>query len=913
MNDYKKTLNMPKTSFSMKANLAINEPKVQEFWLTNDIYQKVLAKNRDKKPFVLHDGPPYANGSIHIGHALNKILKDFIISYFNMNQHYAPYIPGWDTHGLPIEVALMKKIKLKDLSVPEQWMKCEEYARTQKDIQMKQFMRLGMFSDFRDIYLTLDHNFMIDQLKLFETMYKQKYVYQDFKPVYWSWSSQTALAESEIEYGDAVSPAIFVKMYVKYTALFNNKKTCFVIWTTTPWTLLANQAIAINPDVDYQLVELADEQLVIAKNLVDKVMEKVEIKDYRKGKVYSPKELEGVIYHSPINQFENPIILAEYVSTNDGTGLVHNAPGFGLDDYYACKKYGINAIVNIDDYGRFNENVALPHLVGVFYTDANEGIIDQLKTNHNLLHYETITHSVAHDWRTKKPLMYRATLQWFVSVINALPTILNSLENDVTSPNKASLNHIREMVSNRKEWCISRQRNWGVPIPIIFDENKQPINNDEQLRHTIELLDKNGIESWYKEDVSFFLLPQYKNDGKKYFKEKDIMDVWFDSGSSYSILKRHNLPYPTDLYLEGYDQYRGWFNSSIITGCILHRQSPYKTLVAHGMVLDKNGNKMSKSKGNVTDPQEVVSKYGADILRLWIAISDYQADVRISDEHLKQVSDMYRKLRNTLIKYSLSILDGFDVNNDFQINLRNEDYYIVNHARSVLLEINKKYESYKFNDVIKLINKFTQDLSSWYFEYIKDSMYCLNKDDIVRKQIQTAVYFVLKNFLVALTPIIPHSTEEAYQAFTMIKDKKESIRQEDFFNTDTDFPFINKELSMLDNFFSIKDEINAVLEEARKNGVINTNNEAHLTIAEKMLTNDQLKLYPSLLKQWFMVAEVTYGDQTKVVNANYKKCLRCWNYFAPEKMKNDEIDLGCYEILKESNLLDENDNLKESV
>lgn len=894
--DYKSTLNMPKTNFEMKANLNKKEPQIQAQWIQNKIYEKLLEKNKNNPTFILHDGPPYANGSIHIGHALNKILKDFIVSYKNMNGFYSPYIPGWDTHGLPIEVALSKKKNLNNTSVVERRELCKNYALEQIDIQKNQFMRLGMTSDFNSKYLTLDHSFEIDQLKLFANMFEKGFVYQDFKPVFWSWSSQTALAESEIEYGDRQSPAIYVKMQAVDIKTKNNNKTSFIIWTTTPWTLPANKAIAIHPETKYAVVQTKDENYIVATNLVSSWTKEVKIEEYQIIDEYDAKQLENKLYISPITKQKVPIILADYVSSNDGTGLVHNAPAYGLDDYYACKKYNIESEVNIDQYGKYNSFVDDDELNGMFYEEANEVIINRLKNDGNLLDYKTITHSVAHDWRTKKPLMFRATKQWFVSVAGILPSILKTLDNDVQSTSLRGIERMREMVVNRKEWCISRQRVWGVPIPMIFDEDDNVIDDIQQIKHTIEVLNQKGVNAWFSEDVSVFLLDKYKNDGKNYKKEKDIMDVWFDSGSSYSILNRNNLPYPADMYLEGYDQYRGWFNSSIITGTILNNKAPYKFLLAHGMVLDGDGFKMSKSKGNVVDPLSVCDVYGADVLRLWVASSDFLNDCRISDDILKQVAETYRRIRNTLFKYSLSILDGFNPDTSFTYNVRQEDLYVLNQFNDMYQKVVKAYDNYEFGDVIKLFNKFVLDLSSWYFENIKDDMYCLEWNNPVRTQIQSTVYFILKHSLTALTPIIPHTTEEAYSH--LVGSKKESIKLEEFYKQQ-EFKF-SGDFSNVSAFFEIKDVIFNELENARKNNVLKKNNEALVHIDESLIKSDYLKNNPKLLAKWFNVAKVKLANKNYIENANFKKCLRCWNHYEDDLMHDEEISKRCFEIISKS-------------
>ncbi|MCV3728745.1 isoleucine--tRNA ligase [Ureaplasma miroungigenitalium] len=895
MKDYKSTLNMPQTAFEMKANLNTKEPVIQQEWLDKAIYQQRLLMNAQNKSYVLHDGPPYANGNIHIGHALNKILKDIIIASKNMQGFYAPYIPGWDTHGLPIEVALAKKVKLNNLSVNERRDLCAKYALEQVANQTKQFMRLGLFADFKEHYLTLNHDFQIDQLQLFLVLMQKGYVYQDFKPVFWSWSSQSALAESEIEYNDRQSHAIYVAMPCVPDADFDDQ-TAYVIWTTTPWTLPANQAICIHPYLTYALVQVGAMKYIIAANLVDAWTASLGYTDFRILKTFKAHELENKQYYSAYNKQICPIIMDEYVSDTDGSGLVHNAPGFGLEDYYACKKYDIKARVMIDQFGKYNQEVDNQDLVGVFYEDANAVILESLKADDLLLDHKVITHSVAHDWRTKKPVMYRATKQWFVSVQNAKDDIIKTLENDVVTKNPRGIERIKEMIINRKEWCISRQRVWGVPIPMIFDQDDNPIYDDELTAHIIQVLDEKGLNAWFNEDVSIFLTPKYKNTQKTYYKEQDIMDVWFDSGSSYSILQRANLNYPADLYLEGYDQYRGWFNSSLITGTIFKNKSPYKTLLAHGMVLDGNGLKMSKSKGNVTDPLDVCQKYGADVLRLWVSNIDYENDSRISDDILKQTAEIYRRIRNTLFKYSLSVLADFNPSTDYTTDLRQEEYYVLNEFKKMYLACVQAYNDFNFMEVIKNVNKFILELSGWYFDLIKDSLYCLKPADSVRKQIQSCVYFILKNALILLTPIIPHTCEEAYQHLNA-NDKKASVKLENFLTADEFMLIEESMIKHVNFFFDIKDTYFALLEQARKNKIINKNNEAIVFVNQDTIKCDVLKKQPETLARWLNVAQVVYTNRDEVAHSGFLKCQRCWNYFEHLDEKHDDICVRCAAVL----------------
>ncbi|MGL4950590.1 MAG: isoleucine--tRNA ligase [Mycoplasma sp.] len=886
MQDYKNTLLMPTTSFEMKADLKTKEPKLQSWWIENSIYQKTLTKNSKLPTFTLHDGPPYANGNIHVGHALNKILKDIIVRYKSMSGFNTVFIPGWDTHGLPIENAISKKDKNFELnqSAIERRKQCRAYALEQVEIQKNQFKRLGLACDFKQTYKTLDESFVLDELNLFKILVEKELVFQDFKPVYWSWSTKCALADAEIEYADVTSPSIYVAF-----DLVEDTKTKFIIWTTTPWTLPSNLAIAANPELEYSYVQVEDCTYVVASNLVEKISKELEWKNFNVKKTVIGKELENKLYNHPWIKRTSPIILAEYVSAEDGTGLVHNAPGFGLDDYYACRKYGIDVYCPIDDFGKFNSSINDPELENVFYTKANEIILNRLIDSNNLLKRIDIVHSVAHDWRTHKPVMYRATKQWFINIAKVSKVICNSLETDVSSLNKKTIERIKEMISKRQEWCISRQRVWGVPIPMIFDKDNNAIYDPKLIEHIISIIKKEGVDIWFEKDVNYFI-PDWMDKTQTYFKEKDIIDVWFDSGSSFNVLKHHNLPYPADMYLEGTDQFRGWFNSSAINGAIQHNQVPYKFLLQHGFTLDEKGFKMSKSKGNVIDPLKVCDEHGADILRLWVASSEYSSDQRFGNSIIKQISETYRKLRNTLFRYSLSNLFDFDSQKDFQQKLRVEDYYVLNQLETNLEKIKTAFDNYNFIDALKIITNFTNNLSQWYFDIIKDDLYCSNANDINRKCIQTTLFIIVKSLIIALTPIIPHTCEEAYQSLDF-KNKLESVALETW--PTIDIKIDNTNFEELDKFFELKSEIYTELEKARQETKIKKNNEALVTLPKTV------NIDPKKLKKWLNVADVKInGNSIIVENSNYAKCLRCWNHFSSDDMCNEEICNRCCKVLK---------------
>ncbi len=898
--EYKDTLIMPQTAMEMKANLPQKEPQIQAFWKTHHIYQKLLQKNAHQPQFTLHDGPPYANGNIHIGHALNKTLKDIIVRYKSMSGFSTHFIPGWDTHGLPIENAIAKidqNFEKGHLSAVAKRQQCKAYALEQVAIQQAQFASIGLLTDFHEKYLTLDTSFETHELQLFLEMVKQNIVYQDYKPVYWSWSSLSSLADAEIEYADVRSPSIYIAFKVCESAkLWGLENVNLIIWTTTPWTIPANLAIAVNPHFTYIIFKAQDQYYIVAEDLMAQVVEALAMKDVTIIQKIPGTSLELIQYEHPLNHRHNPVILAEYVTNDSGTGLVHNAPGFGLDDYYACKKYQIDVYCPIDDRGCYDHSINDTELEGMFYLDANKIIGDRLAACGALLALKFITHSAAHDWRTKKPVMYRATKQWFVNIKALHPQILKTLSDDVTSSVPKTIERIKEMVLNRDEWCISRQRVWGVPIPIIFDAQKQPLLDIELITHIIDILAREGTDVWFEKDATYFLTDKYLASTQTFTKETDILDVWFDSGSSFGVLKQHHLNFPADLYLEGSDQFRGWFNSSLICATILNGQAPYKFLLQHGFTLDEKGNKMSKSLGNTIAPLDVFKEYGADIFRTWVATSDYSIDTRFGFNILKQTSETYRKIRNTLFRYTLSNLHDFDETLHLQSTLALEDEYILYSLNEVLQKIIYAYDHYKFIDVIKTINNFTIELSQWYFDIIKDALYCEEVHAIRRRQIQTVLFHILNSLLIALTPIMPHTCEEVYQLFEK-NHKCESIALEDFVST-IPCHIEAADVKAFEEFFILKDQIYGELENLRNQNIIKKNNEASVFLPKAMMKN--ISFSETQMQLYLNVAQVVLidDDQLVIKNEGLKKCVRCWNHFHDSQMATDELCCRCQRVVK---------------
>ena len=725
--NYKDTLLMPKTDFEMRGNLPKKEPKYVERWQENDMYNKVIQQNEGKDSFVFHDGPPYAIGNMHMGHMLNKVIKDVICRYKNMNGFYTPYIPGWDTHGLPIENAIQKLgVNRKEMPTAKFREKCDAYAHEQVNKQMSQLIRMGTFADYKHPYLTLQHEFEARQIEVFAKMAMDGLIFKGLKPVYWSPSSESALAEAEVEYHDIKSPTIFVKFQVKDGKGILDNDVNFVIWTTTPWTIPANLAICLNASYNYALVETEKGKLIVLDTLVDELMAKFEITDYKVVNHYKGSELEYITCQHPLYDRESLVILGDHVTADSGTGCVHTAPGFGADDFFVGQKYNLPAYCNVDEHGCMMEDCG-EWLAGQYVDDANKTVTMKLDEIGALLKLEFITHSYPHDWRTKKPIIFRATDQWFCSLDKIRDKLLSEIDN-VNWLNEWGHIRIYNMIRDRGDWCISRQRTWGVPIPIFYCEDGTPIIEQEVFDHISELFREHGSNVWFERDEKDLLPEGYTNEHSPngiFKKEKDIMDVWFDSGSSHTgVMVERGFNYPVDLYFEGSDQYRGWFNSSLIIGVAAHGKAPYKTVLSHGFVLDGKGNKMSKSLGNTVDPIKLVNQYGADIVRLWATSVAYQQDVRISDEIMKQVAEGYRKIRNTM-RFVLGNLNDFKESDLVEIkDLPGVDQYMLAKLNELMKAYDEAYANYDFATANQeILNYFTNTLSSFYMDFTKDILY----------------------------------------------------------------------------------------------------------------------------------------------------------------------------------------------
>jgi len=767
--NYKDTLLMPKTDFEMRGNLPKKEPKYVERWQENDMYNKVIQQNEGKDSFVFHDGPPYANGNMHMGHMLNKVIKDVICRYKNMNGFYTPYIPGWDTHGLPIENAIQKLgVNRKEMPTAKFREKCDAYAHEQVNKQMEQLIRMGTFADYKHPYLTLQHEFEARQIEVFAKMAMDGLIFKGLKPVYWSPSSESALAEAEVEYHDIKSPTIFVKFQVKDGKGILDNDVNFVIWTTTPWTIPANLAICLNASYNYALVETEKGKLIVLDTLVDDLMAKFEITDYKVVNHYKGSELEYITCQHPLYDRESLVILGDHVTADSGTGCVHTAPGFGADDFFVGQKYNLPAYCNVDEHGCMMEDCG-EWLAGQYVDDANKTVTMKLDEIGALLKLEFITHSYPHDWRTKKPIIFRATDQWFCSLDKIRDKLLSEIDN-VNWLNEWGHIRIYNMIRDRGDWCISRQRTWGVPIPIFYCEDGTPIIEQEVFDHISELFREHGSNVWFERDEKDLLPEGYTNEHSPngiFKKEKDIMDVWFDSGSSHTgVMVERGFNYPVDLYFEGSDQYRGWFNSSLIIGVAAHGKAPYKTVLSHGFVLDGKGNKMSKSLGNTVDPIKLVNQYGADIVRLWATSVAYQQDVRISDEIMKQVAEGYRKIRNTM-RFVLGNLNDFKESDLVEIkDLPGVDQYMLAKLNELMKAYDEAYANYDFATANQeILNYFTNTLSSFYMDFTKDILYIEDANSPRRRQVQTVLYHHAKTMMKLLSTVLVFTSEELHDHF----------------------------------------------------------------------------------------------------------------------------------------------------
>ena len=901
--DYNRTLNLTKTDFPMRANLPQREPEMLKGFEESQIYDKLMEKNKGKPNYTLHDGPPYANGNIHMGTALNKVLKDIIIRHKNMSGFYAPYIPGWDTHGLPIELKALKKdgVNPATISAVELRKLCREFAESFIASMTQQFKRLGVIGDFENPYKTLRPAFEAKQIEVFGEMAKKGYIYKGLKPVYWCTECGTALAEAEIEYEDDPCYSIYVKFNVTddkgvFSGMgIDPKDVYFVIWTTTTWTLPGNVAICLGPNYEYTLVKTGGQYLVMAKDLVGAAMKDAKIDDYETVGSFLGSDLEYIKTAHPFLDRESLVIVGDHVTLESGTGCVHTAPGHGVEDFEVCQNYkDIPVIVPVDSEGKLTELAG--EFAGLSTDDANKAIAKKLDETGHLFALVKIVHQYPHCWRCKKPILFRATEQWFCSVDGFKDQAIEAISGVNWIPEWGE-ERIKGMVRDRSDWCISRQRTWGVPIPILYCKDcGKPIVNDQTIRAISDLFRAEGSDAWYTKDPSEFLPADVACECgcHSFTKETDIMDVWFDSGVSHAAVidEREELHFPADLYLEGADQYRGWFQSSLLTSVAYKGVAPYKNVCTHGWVVDGEGKKMSKSLGNGVAPEDIIKQYGADILRLWVASSDYHADIRISPDIMKQLSEGYRKIRNTA-RYILSNLADFTPETDMVPveKMPELDLWAIHALNELIAKAEAGYNSFDFHVVYHAIHNFcVVDMSNFYLDIIKDRLYCEKADSLERRSAQSAIYMILSALTRLVAPILAFTSEEIWAAMPhLASDDTGSVLFNDMpkpieLHTDESF------LAKWDRIHQVRDEVNKALEGKRNEKVIGKSLEAKVILHCSGELASFLETVKDELAAAFIVSQVELSDgagetasdmeglSITVQKADGEKCERCWAY-----------------------------------
>ena len=903
--DYRETLNLPRTDFKMKANLVQREPEFLKRWEQMKIYQKLMKEREGAPLFILHDGPPYANGNIHMGHALNKILKDFVLKSKSMEGYRTPYVPGWDCHGLPIEHQVDKQLGAKKREMTKDQIRkmCRSYAEKYINIQREEFKRLGVFGDWDNPYITMDYRYEADIVRELGKVFERGLAYRGLKPVYWCINCVTALAEAEVEYGDHTSTSIYVKFRAKegFDKAFGvsfDKPAYVLIWTTTPWTLPANLAVALHPEFFYVAVDVGDEIWILAEGLLEECLGKFGVEGKVLAKVKG-SALEGLKCDHPFEPRESVIILADFVTLVQGTGCVHIAPGHGEEDYQVGLKYGLDVYNPVDDEGRFDDTVS--YFKGENIWDANPKVVELLREKGLLILEEEITHSYPHCWRCKKPVIFRATPQWFISMEKGdlRKKALAEIERVRWIPSWGQV-RIREMVSQRPDWCISRQRAWGVPITVAYcSKCGHLIATKELFERVAELTEREGADVWFTRDVKEFLpdgfrCPECGSDSFR--KEMDILDVWFDSGVSHAAVleRREDLRWPADLYLEGSDQHRGWFQSSLLESVATRDRAPYEMVLTHGFVVDGQGRKMSKSLGNVISPQQVIKRYGAEILRLWVAAEDYTEDVRLSDEILKRLVEAYRKIRNT-VRFMLANLYDFNPEKD-SLNfpdLMEMDRWIVTKFSKLAQKIMDAYDEFQFHRVYHLTLQFINvHLSSLYLDVVKERLYIHGAESFERRSAQTAIYYMVKNMIKLLAPILSFTMEDAWDHLPRMSGDRESVHLE-LFPKREDL-FVDEDVeSRWDRLCDVRNEVTRALEIARNEKLIGHSFDAKVILHVEGSLYDFLKEFdPWVLREFFIVSQVELrrggkgaveAEQLKglsitVEKAPGSKCPRCWVY-----------------------------------
>ena len=900
--DYQSTLQLPKTDFPMRGNLAQREPEMLKVWKENKYYYKLQRERAEagSPVFVLHDGPPYANGDIHIGTALNKVLKDMVVRSRSMAGFRVPYVPGWDTHGLPIELQAVRKLgdKRSQMSAVEFREYCKEYALEQMDKQREQFQRLGVWGDWDNPYLTLLPEYEAKQIEIFGEMMKKGYVYKDFKPVYWCADCVTALAEAEIEYHDHVSPSIYVRFAVTSPGeALAGLDAYFVIWTTTPWTIPANLAISVHPDYTYVVVQTEKGNLVVAKELLETFLSEVGLSNQGILKEVRGSQLEGIVCKHPLFDRDSTVIVGDHVTLDAGTGCVHTAPGHGQEDYVIGLKYNLPAFSPVDEKGRFTEDAQ--QYAGLTLADGNKAVVRDLEENGALLKADTIEHSYPHCWRCRQPVVYRATEQWFVSIEQFRQQMLDEINRVEWIP-AWGIDRITGMVADRADWCISRQRIWGVPIPVFYCPCGETIASEETISHVADVFRREGSNAWYAKEPHELLPEGFtcpRCGGTQFRKESDIMDVWFDSGVSHAVvLEREGLTWPADLYLEGSDQHRGWFQSSLSTAVATQGKAPYKAVLTHGFVVDGDGRKMSKSLGNVVSPNEIWNKFGADVLRMWVASAEYRGDVRISNEIMAQLSDAYRRIRNTA-RFLLGNISDFDPKTDWvdYAEMEEIDRWALLKLATLSRRVRKAYNEYDFHLVYHRVHNFCAvDMGGFYLDVLKDRLYCDAQNSKARRSAQTAFTIIVKELAQLMAPILAFTADEIWSHLPEAVRSAESIH----LTTWDDLPeeYLDETLEKKwAELLRVRRCVAKGLEMARAQKLIGSSNEASVTVYADDKVIEVLRGFEAELPMLFIVSTVTLAseaDRTEdvihhdveegiavdVYLASGEKCERCWRY-----------------------------------
>jgi isoleucyl-tRNA synthetase len=941
--EYNKTINLPTTQLQMKADLPKREPQIQKKWEEMKLYETIQEKNKDGPRYILHDGPPYANGNIHIGTALNKILKDIVVKFKLMEGFNVPFVPGWDCHGLPIEYQLLRNLGLRkeEIDRVDFRRKARAYAQKFAGIQKEEFKRLGIFGDWENSYFTMSYDYEAKIIEIFKRLVGQGYIYRGKKPVYWCANCETALAEAEVEYSNHTSHSVYVKFPVKKLGKDKETKlqlpTFVLIWTTTPWTLPANVAVAFHPEYEYAWVKLSpsgrsskEEIIIVAKELVSNLMERFGIKNYDILKVSRGKDLEGIVCSHPFMERDSLGILADFVTLEEGTGIVHIAPGHGQEDYQIGLKYGLPVLAPIDVEGKFTKEV--PQFSGLDVFSSNKLIIEKMQNSSHLLLSEEIVHTYPHCWRCKKPIIFRATAQWFVDVDKSKlrERMLKAIKKVEWIP-KIGENRISSMVETRPDWCLSRQRYWGVPLPIFYCKNcGEPLMSEQSIGAVQDLVLKEGSDAWYirKEEE---ILPENiecpKCKEREFVKEKDILDVWFDSGVSHeAVLRaRENLSWPADLYLEGSDQHRGWFQTSLITAVALEKAPPFESVLTHGFVVDGEGRKMSKSIGNVIAPQEIIQKHGAEILRLWVASEDYREDIRISSEIIGHLIDGYRRIRNTF-RFLLGNLHDFNISKRVKYKEMSElDQWVLHKLQELISQVVDDYESFELHRVYRTIHNFcTTELSSFYLDVLKDRLYTFDRNSLPRRSAQTVLYELAVRLIKLSAPILAHTAEEAWQLMPEVREPSVFL---------TNLPRVEKKYwneglaKKWEKILLLRKSVVKALEIARKEKIIGSSLEAEVDLytQEKKLVS-LLHNYGKDWKEILIVSEVKIIQEVPAASpgirkeesevmlrseemsqlyigvrrAPGKKCVRCWNWSPTvgENRQHTQLCARCVQVVK---------------